>query len=225
MRNLIFSLCLVMSPLFAADLSSLSNQDAGKGLKEALVQGTGYAVGSLSAADGFLGNPKVKIPLPPALEKAEKVLRSMGMGRQADELVTTMNRAAESAVVEAKPILLDGIKKMTLSDAKAILTGPQDSATQYFRRTSGEAIAQKFLPKVKAANSRVKLAESYNRFAAPAAQFGLIDARDADLDQYVTRKAVDGLFVMIAEQEKAIRTDPLGQSSKILRTVFGALMR
>lgn len=225
MRHLILSLCFFAAPLLAADLASLSNQDAGKGLKEALAQGTGYAVGKLSASDGFLGNPKVKIPLPPALEKTEKVLRGMGMGRQADELVTTMNRAAESAVVEAKPILLDSIKKMTLTDAKAILTGPQDSATQYFRKTSGEAIAQKFLPKVKAATSRVKLAESYNRFAAPAAQFGLLEARDADLDQYVTRKAVDGLFVMIAEQEKAIRADPLGQSSKILRTVFGSLMR
>lgn len=225
MRRLILSLCLFAAPLFAADLSSLSNQETGKGLKEALVQGTGYAVGKLSATDGFLGNPKVRIPLPPALEKAEKVLRTMGMGRQADELVTTMNRAAESAVIEAKPILLDGIRKMTWADAKAILIGPEDSATRYFRKTSGEAIAQKFLPKVKSATARVKLAESYNRFAAPAAQFGLIDARDADLDQYVTRKAVDGLFVMIAEQEKAIRTDPLGQSSKILRTVFGSLMR
>ncbi len=225
MRRLILALCFFATPLFAADVSSLSNQDAGKGLKEALVQGTGYAVGSLSAADGFLGNPKVKIPLPPALEKAETLLRRMGMGRYADELVTTMNRAAESAVVQAKPILLDSIKKITWADAKAILTGPQDSATQYFRKSSGEAIAQKFLPKVKAATSRVKLAESYNRFAAPAAQSGLVQAQDADLDGYITRKAVDGLFVMIAEQEKAIRTDPLGQASKILRSVFGSLSR
>jgi hypothetical protein len=134
-----------------------------------------------------------------------------------------MNRAAESAVVEAKPILLDSIKKMTLSDAKAILTGPDDSLTRYFRKSSEEAIVAKFLPRVKAATARVKLADDYNRFAGPAAQFGLIEERDADLDRYITRKAVDGLFLMIAKQEKAIRADPLGQSSRLLQKVFGAI--
>ena len=218
-------LCLLIAPAFSADLDGLSERDAGKGLREALVQGVGQAVGKLSAADGFLGNPQVKIPLPPSLEKAEKVLRDLGMGRSADELVTTMNRAAESAVVEAKPILLDGIKKITLADAKAILAGPEDGATQYFRKTSGEAIVQRFLPKVKAATGRVKLAEDYNRFAAPAAQFGLIDKQDADLDQYVTRKAVDGLFLMIAQEEKAIRADPIGQTSKLLQKVFGGVLK
>jgi len=222
MRHLMTCL-LFATAAWTQDLASLSQGEAGRGLREALVSGVGQAVGSLSAADGFLGNPEVKIPLPPALEKAERTLRRLGMGRQADELVTTMNRAAESAVAEAKPILLDGIKKMTLADAKGILTGPEDSATRYFRKTSGEAILKKFLPKVKAATARVKLAEDYNRFAGPAAQFGLIDAKDADLDQYIAARAVDGLFLMIAKQEKAIRADPIGQSSKLLRKVFGAL--
>mgnify|MGYP000865931799 CR=1 FL=1 len=222
MRHLMTCL-LLATAAWTQDLASLSQGEAGRGLREALVSGVGQAVGSLSAADGFLGNPEVKIPLPPALEKAERTLRRLGMGRQADELVTTMNRAAESAVVDARPILLDGIKKMTLADAKGILTGPEDSATRYFRRTSGEAIQKKFLPKVKAATARVKLAEDYNRFAGPAAQFGLIDAKDADLDQYIAARAVDGLFLMIAKQEKAIRADPVGQSSKLLRKVFGAL--
>lgn len=216
-------LLLLATSALAQDLDTLSNKEVGKGLREALVQGVGKAVGSLAAADGFLGNPDVKIPLPPALEKVEKTLRRFGMGRQADELVTTMNRAAESAVAEAKPILLEGIKKMTLDDAKSILTGPEDSATRYFRKTSGDAIAKKFLPKVKAATARVKLAEDYNRFAAPAAQFGLLEGKDADLDQYIASKAVDGLFLMIARQEKAIRADPIGQSSKLLQKVFGAL--
>lgn len=222
MRRLLTCLLFTAAAL-AQDLASLTNSEAGKGLREALVSGVGQAVGSLSAADGFLGNPDVKIPLPPALEKAERTLRRLGMGRQADELVTTMNRAAESAVAEAKPILLDGIKKMTLADAKGILTGPEDSATRYFRKSSGEAILKKFLPKVKAATARVKLAEDYNRFAGPAAQFGLLDAKDADLDQYIANRAVDGLFLMIAKQEKAIRADPIGQSSKLLQKVFGAL--
>lgn len=214
--------CLWVVPVWAAEVSS---QEAGRGLKEALVQGTGYAVGKLSAQDGFLGNPQVRIPLPPALQKTERMLRRMGLGAQADELVTTMNRAAEAAVVEAKPILLDSLGKMSWRDALAILNGPQDSATQYFRKTSGEAIAQKFLPKVRAATAQVKLADSYNRLATPAAQFGLLGAQDANLDQYVTRKAVDGLFVMIAEQERAIRQNPLGQASQLLRTVFGAAGR
>ena len=189
------------------------------------MEDVGKAVGQLSVTDGFLGNPSVKIPLPPSMEKAEKMLQDIGMGKYADRLVTTMNRAAESAVTEAKPILLDGVKKMTLADAKAILTGPEDSATQFFRKTSGEAIIEKFLPKVKAATGRVKLAEDYKRFAKPAAQFGLIDKRDANLDDYVTRKAVDGLFLMIAQQEKAIRADPVGQTSKILQKVFGSLLK
>lgn len=218
--------CLFLAaiPVFSSDISSLSDKEVGSGLKEALVQGVGKAVGRLSAADGYLGDPKVKIPLPPSMEKAAKMLRNVGMGKYADRLVTTMNRAAESAVAEAKPILLDGVKKMTLDDARGILAGPEDSATQYFRKTCGESIVQKFLPKVKEATAKVKLAEDYNRFAAPAAQLGLIEARDADLDQYVTRKAVDGLFLVIAEQEKAIRADPVGQASKLLRKVFGSLL-
>jgi hypothetical protein len=218
-------LCLLATPILASDLSVISEQEVGKGLKEALVQGVGKAVHQLSVVDGFLGNPQVKIPLPPSLGKAEKRLRDIGMGNYAEQLVTTLNRAAESAVVEAKPILLAGIKKMTLADAKAILTGPEDSATQFFRKTSGEAMIERFLPKVKAATGRVKLAEDYNRFARPAAQFGLIDKQDADLDQYVTRKTVDGLFIMIAQQEKAIRADPAGQTSALLQRVFGSLVK
>jgi hypothetical protein len=218
-------LCLVLlaAPMVPADLSALSAKEAGQGVKEALVQGVGNAVGRLSVPDGFLGNARVRIPLPPALHKAEAMLRKVGLGEYADQLETTMNRAAESAVADAKPILLDSLKKMTLADAKGILTGPSDGATQYFRKTSGEAIQKKFLPKVKAATAKVSLADAYDRFATPASQLGLVDKEDADLDQYVARKATDGLFLMIADEEKAIRADPLGQASKVVRKVFGAL--
>lgn len=221
-RSLLLS-ALIIAPAWAGGLSSLSEGETGKGLKAALSQGAEVAVGKLSAQDGFLGNPKVKIPLPPALAKAEGMLRAVGLRKQADELVTTMNRAAESAVVEAKPILLDSIKKMTLADAKAILTGPEDSATQYFRKSSGEAITLKFKPKVAVATQKVDLAKRYDKVAGKAAAFGLIDQKDANLDDYVTRKAVDGLFLMIAEQEKAIRKDPMGQASSLIRKVFGAV--
>jgi len=223
MFRLLLSAFMLAASLFSGDLATVSSQEAGKGLQEALAQGIASAVGKLSAKDGFLGNPRVKIPLPPALEKSEKMLRTLGMGQYADELVTTMNRAAESAVVEARPILLDSLKKMTVKDAKDILTGPQDSATQYFRKTSGDTIYQRFLPKVKGAAAKVKLAEVYDRFAGPVAMLGLIDKQDADLDQYVAHKATDGLFLMIADEEKAIRTDPMGQASSLLKKVFGAL--
>lgn len=221
-RRLLLLFALVLVPAWAGGLSSLTEGETGKGLKEALSQGAEAAVGKLSAQDGFLGNPKVKIPLPPALAKAEGMLRAVGLKKPADELVTTMNRAAESAVVEAKPILLDSIKKMTLADAKAILTGPEDSATQYFRKSSSEAITLKFKPKVAVATKKVQLAKRYDKVAGKAADFGLIEKDNANLDDYVTRKAVDGLFLMIAEQEKAIRADPMGQASSLLRKVFGA---
>lgn len=149
-------------------------------------------------------------------------MRRFGMGKMADELTLTMNRAAESAVVEAKPLLLDAIKKMTLADAKSILSGPDDAATQYFKKTSGEALTARFLPKVQAATAKVKLAERYNQFAGQASRFGLLSAEDANLDQYITRKTLDGLFVMVAQQEKTIRQDPMGQASSILKKVFGA---
>lgn len=207
----------------AGDLAGLSNADANAGLKEALAKGADYAVSNLGKADGFLGNDKVKIHLPGSLETAAKAMRMFGGGKQADELVTSMNRAAELAVVEAKPILLNAIKKMSVSDAKDILTGGDDAATQYFKRTTSDDISAKFLPIVQKANAKVKLADSYDKFAGKAAGAGLIDKKDANLDSYVTQKALDGLFYMVAEQEKAIRKDPVGTGSSLLRKVFGAL--
>jgi hypothetical protein len=147
------------------------------------------------------------------------------MKKQADKLIETMNRAAESAVVEAKPILVNAVKNMSFDDAKTILTGGDDAATQYFKRTTSAPIAEKFLPIVKQATAKVQLAEKYNQYAGKAAGFGLIDDKDADLDSYVTQKALDGLFLMIAEQEKAIRKDPIGTGSSLLQTVFGALLK
>src|SRR6185503_11171512 len=133
----------------AAQLASLSNQDAVTGLKEALSQGASKAVGQLGASGGFLDNAKVKIPLPDSIRKIESGLRLAGMGKQADELVVRMNRSAEMAVKESTPILSDAVKKMSVQDAKGILTGGDDSATQYFRRTTSTQLTQRFLPIVK----------------------------------------------------------------------------
>ena len=207
----------------AGGLDGISGADAGAGVREALAKGSEYAVASLGKDNGFMGNAKVKIPLPGFLQKAEKGLRMFGMGKQADQLVETMNHAAEQAVAEARPILVDAVRKMSLQDAKAILTGGEDGVTQYFRRTSSEALTQKFAPIVKAATGRLQLAEKYNQFAGKAAGAGLIDQKDADLDAYVTQKAVDGLFLMIAEEEKRLRSNPLEAGSSLLKKVFGAL--
>jgi hypothetical protein len=205
----------------ALDLSSLSNQDATAGLKEALVQSAGKAVSQLGAANGFLGNPQVKIPLPDSVRRVESGLRMMGMSRQADELVTSMNRAAEMAVKEATPILVESVKKMSVQDAKAILTGGDTAATEYFRRTTSAQLTQRFMPIVKQMTAKVQLAEQYNQLAGQAAQFGLVSKDDANIDAYVTRKALDGLFLVIGEQEKAIRRDPVGSATGMAQKVFG----
>ena len=225
MRTIIgFLAWLIISvPSFAVGLEELSNRDAVSGLKDALTQGSAAAIGKLGVENGFLGNEKVKIPLPDALKRIEGGLRLLGMQRQADELVTAMNRAAEQAVPEAKALLVGAIKNMSVQDAKGILTGGETAATEYFRRTTSGQLTQKFLPIVTKATSKVGLAEKYNNLAGQGAQFGLVDAKQAKIENYVTQKALDGLFLMIAEQEKAIRKDPLGAATGMAQKVFGLL--
>ncbi|OQA33024.1 MAG: hypothetical protein BWY57_01504 [Betaproteobacteria bacterium ADurb.Bin341] len=220
-----FLFALVCASVQAGGIAALSEQETSAGLKTALTKGAEFAVAHLGKPDGFLGNPKVRIVLPDSLKKGEKLMRKLGMGKYADELTLTMNRAAEQAVAEAKPILIDAIKAMTVQDAHSILTGGDDSATQYFRRTTSDPLSQKFLPIVKRATSKVKLADKYNRFAGKVVKTGLISSEDADLDHYVTQKAMDGLFLMIAEQERSIRQNPVGTGSSLLKKVFGALGR
>jgi Protein of unknown function (DUF4197) len=209
----------------AGGVDSLSNTEASSGLKEALTQGVGKAVATLGAADGFFGNKEVKIPLPSSLQKIQKGMKLVGMGKQSDELVLKMNRAAEAAVPEAKTLLVGSIKQMTLADAKAILTGPQDAATQYFKKTTSAQMAEKFLPIVTKATENVKLAYSYNKYAAMGSKFGVVKKEDANINQYVTQKALDGVYLMVAKEEAAIRKDPLGQASSLLKKVFGAISK
>jgi hypothetical protein len=207
----------------ALTLVDISNQDAVDGIKDALIQSSGRAVSQLSAIDGFLGNDKVRIPLPESLKRVERVMRMVGKGKQADELITSMNRAAEMAVKEATPLLVSAVKAMSVQDAKGILTGGDDAATQYFRRKTSDPLAQRFLPIVKRMTERVELAQQYNHLAGQAAQWGLVRKEDADIDEYVTRKALDGLFLVIAEQERSIRRDPMGAASTVAKRVFGAV--
>ena len=215
MKKVVFSAILVLfvSQANALSVSDLSNAEAGSGLKEALIQGAGKAVSKLDAVDGFFGNKQVKIPLPQAMHKAEKVMRIFGMGKQADELVLKMNRAAEAAVPEAKALLVDSVKKMTLIDAKAILIGPQDSATQYFKKTTVFPMGEKFLPIVKKATENVQLAQQYNKFAVMGNKFGVVKKEQVNLEEYVTQKTLDGVYLMMAKEEAAIRHDPVGRLS------------
>jgi hypothetical protein len=214
-----------LAQLSASGLAQLSSQDRTAALRAALTQGAQVAVGRLGVADGFLGNPEVKIPLPGKLQKAEKMLRTLGLGDKADALVIAMNRAAEAAVPEAKTLLVDSVKQMSIADAASILTGPADAGTAYFRRTTSEKLTGRFLPIVRQATAKVGVAQRYNEVAGKAAQFGLLDAKDATVENYVTQKTLDGLFLMMAKEEAAIRANPLGQSSKLLQKVFGALGR
>jgi hypothetical protein len=223
-RILVCFACLVINACaLAAGVDSISNTEASSGLKQALTDGSAAAVAKLGAQGGFLDNPKVKIPLPPALQKIEAALRYTGMKKQADELVVAMNRAAEAAVPEAKTLLVESVRKMTLQDAKGILTGGETSATDYFRRTTEAQLTQRFRPIVKKHTDRVGLAEQYNSLAGSAAQLGLIKEQQATVEGYVTQKALDGLYLMIAEQEKAFRANPLGAASDIVKRVFGSL--
>jgi uncharacterized protein DUF4197 len=209
----------------ASGVASLSEEEANGGLKEALNQGVDKAVTSLGAANGFFGNKEVKIPLPASLQKVEKGMKLIGMGKQSDELILKMNRAAEAAVPEAKALLVSSIKQMSLADAKAILTGPEDAATQYFKKTTSTQMGEKFLPIVSKATEKVQLAQTYNKYAEMGSQFGVVDKEDANIERYVTNKALDGLYLMIAKEEAAIRKDPLGQASSILKKVFGAVAK
>lgn len=212
---------LLSGSALALDLNSLSKQEAVAGLKQALTQGAAAAVGQLGKSDGFLANPKVKIPLPENLQKVEGLVRGFGGGRYVDELETAMNRAAEAAVAEAKTLLVNAIKQMSVEDAKGILSGGEDAATQYFRRTTSAPLGEKFKPVVAKAMTKVKLANKYDEFAGKAAKFGLVKEADAHLDNYITAKALDGLYLMMAEQEKAIRQDPAAAAGSLAKKVFG----
>ena len=211
------------SSAFALSLADLTQSDASGGLKDALTQGAKVAVQQLGKPGGFSNNPDVRIELPGNLGKAAKTMKMMGMGAQVDQLEASMNKAAEAAVPQAQALLVDSVKKMTVQDAKSILSGPQDSATQYLNKTSREQIRAKFLPIVKQATDQVGLAKQYNSFAGQAASFGVIDAKSANIENYVTEQALDGLFAMIAEQEAGIRENPAGAATSLAKKVFGAL--
>ncbi|BCK88431.1 hypothetical protein MIZ01_2235 [Sideroxyarcus emersonii] len=204
-------------------LAQFSAQEQTTSLKQALTQGAETAVTNLAKENGYLGNDKVRIPLPDNLQRADHTMRRLGLGKYPDELITSMNRAAEAAVPEARTLLLAAVKNMTVTDAREILLGNDDAATQYFRRNTETALGTRFKPIVTQSMQNVGLARTYDRFAGKGAQLGLVSQQDANLEDYITRKALDGLFLMMAEQEKEIRAHPLQAAGDLARKVFSAL--
>ncbi len=206
-----------------ASLQSLTESDASAGIRAALERGAIAAVGLLGRTDGFLGNPKVRIELPGFLNDAARFLKATGQQRRVDELITAMNRAAEAAVPEARTLLVNAVKKMSVEDAKNILGGGDDSATQFFAAKTREPLSQRFLPIVTRATQKVSLADKYNVVAGKASALGLLKKDEANVQQYVTSRALDGLYLVIGEEERKIRQDPIGTGSAILKKVFGGL--
>ena len=223
MRHILFASIIAWSAGVHAQLEHITGTDATAALRAALEKGSVAAVANLGRVDGFLGNPQVKIPLPESAQRAEHAMRRLGMGKYADELIVTMNRAAEQAVPQAKGVFVDSVKKMSVQDAKGILTGGDTAGTEYFRRTTRVELHKRFLPIVEKATARVQLAQKYDQYADKAVAVGMLKREDADLDEYVTQKALDGLYLMVAEEEKKIRKDPVGTGSAIIKKVFGAL--
>ncbi len=205
----------------------VTQAEAGQGLQQALTQGVEKVVAQLGAKDGYLSNPKVRIPMPDQLSTVEKGLRMMGQDKYADEFVETMNHAASQAVSEAQPIFTDAITNMSFNDALGIAQGGDDAATQYLKRSTGPALRERMLPIVKSSTESAQVTSAYKSLANQAGSLGplggMVDMKAADLDGYVTDQALDGLYKILAEQEKAIRANPAAWSTDVMKKVFGSL--
>ena len=204
--------------------AAFGEADAAQAVRVALERGAHAAVDQLGRADGFLGNPQVRIPLPGALNSAAKLLKAIGQQKQVDELVTAMNRAAEAAVPLARTLLVNTAKAISVDDAIKIVRGGETSVTDYFAAKTRAPLAEQFLPIVAKATEKVDLASQYNALASKAGQFGLLKGDELNVQRYVTAKSLDGLFLMIGEEERKIRRDPIGSGSgsAILKKVFGS---
>ena len=200
---------------------ALGETEAASGVRAALERGAGSAVALLGKPGGFLDNPQVRIPLPGALKSAASMLRAIGQQQRVDDLVNSMNRAAEMAVPSAKPLLLNAVHAMSVEDAVKIVRGGDTSVTDFFAGKTRAPLGEKFLPIVTDETKKVSLAAKYNAVASKGSSFGLVKPEDANVEQYVTRKSLDGLYFMIGQEEKKIRADPVGTGSAILKSVFG----
>jgi hypothetical protein len=200
---------------------ALGESQAAAGVREALQRGADSAVSLLGRPDGFLANPQVRIPLPAALNSAASMLRAIGQQHRVEELETAMNRAAEAAVPEARQLLVNAVRTMSVDDAVKIVRGGDTSVTDFFAAKTRVPLGERFLPIVTEQTRRVSLAAKYNEIAGTGASFGLVKQEDSNVEQYVTRKALDGLYLMIGQEERKIRRDPVATGSALLQAVFG----
>ncbi len=200
----------------------LSTAEVGEGLKEALIKGISTGSDLASQLDGYFKNPEIKIPFPPEAKKVEDKLRQLGFDKDVDRFIMTLNRGAEEAAKEAKPIFITAIKSMTIQDAWGILKGEEDAATQYLKRTTSPQLKEKFMPVIRNALSRVNATKYYGDIVNTYNQIPFVQDVNPNLDEYATDKAMEGLFILIANEEKAIRQNPAARTTYLLKRVFRA---
>ncbi|MFZ6012997.1 MAG: DUF4197 domain-containing protein [Bacteroidota bacterium] len=236
MKRIILSLSIILSACTTAQINQtlgevnktisgsqpLTTEEVGQGLKEALIKGISNGSDMASQLDGYFKNPQIKIPFPPDVKKVEDRLRQIGLGDEVDKFVMTLNRGAEDAAKEAKPIFITAIKSMTIQDAWAILRGEEDAATQYLKRTTSSLLKEKFKPVIQNSLNKVNATKYYGQIVTKYNQIPLVQKVNPDLDDYATDKAIEGLFYMIAQEEKNIRANPVARTTELLRRVFGA---
>jgi hypothetical protein len=233
MRTIFFAVLLMISTGAVAQISlkklknaitgeSLTSEQVGEGLKEALTNGVSKGSDLLSQTDGYFKNPEIKIPFPPEVKQVEERLRQMGMGSQVDNFILALNRGAEDAAKEAKPIFVSAIKQMTIQDAWSILKGDQDAATQYLKRTTSSQLTEKFKPIIQNSLNKVNATKYYADLVNTYNKIPLVQKVNPNLDEYATGKAIDGLFVMVAKEEKNIRENPGARTTDLLKKVFAS---
>lgn len=207
--------------ILGGDKGALSTEEAAAGLKEALIQGTSKGVDLLSKTDGYLKNPEIKIPFPPEAQNVEDKLRSIGLDKQVDEAVESLNRAAEKAAVEAKDIFVTAIKGLTITDALNIVKGEKDAATQFLQRETTASLNAKFSPIIDSSLQEVGATRHWGTVMNSYNKIPFVKKVNPDLTEYVTQKAIEGLFVMIAKEELNIRENPAARATELLKKVFG----
>ncbi|MDH4089571.1 MAG: DUF4197 domain-containing protein [Cyclobacteriaceae bacterium] len=236
MRNIILALAAVLGACTTAQINQtmgdvnkalgaegpLTTAEVAEGLKEALIKGISTGSDLASQVDGYFMNPEIKIPFPPEVKKVEDKLRQIGLGNEVDKFVMTLNRGAEDAAKEAKPIFITAIKSMTIQDAWGILKGQPDAATQYLKRTTSAQLKEKFQPVIQNSLKKVNATRYYGDIVNTYNKIPLVDDVNPNLDDYATDKAIEGLFTMIAKEERNIRQDPLARTTELLKKVFGA---
>jgi hypothetical protein len=236
MQRLIITISLILSACTSAQIQQtmgevnkamgveqpLSSADVAEGLKEALIKGISTGSDLVSQVDGYFKNPQIKIPFPPEVKKVEDKLRQIGLGGEVDKFVMTLNRGAEDAAKEAKPIFISAIRQMTIQDAWGILKGEPDAATQFLKRTTSAQLKEKFKPVIKNSLGKVNATKYYGDIVTRYNQIPFVDKVNPNLDDYATDKAIEGLFVMIAKEEKNIRENPVARTTDLLKRVFGA---